>query len=811
MSFTLMWLALAPSIVSVEPTVDFLWVRRGEGSAPTRAAGVAADGHGNAYILETSGATGSAKYLHLAKFDRTGMFLWVRNVVGGVYNSEGEPTSWGNKLALDKAGNAYVTGNASAGRTGDITLTNRFTEAFLAKYDSNGTLAWSTTGLGGLSSSIAVNDRGHICVTGGSGKEIFITKCDSEGHLLWTRYAGDEASVWSLGVALDRFGNSIITGSFQQKIKFGDTQLIDGSGGDIFVAKYDADGNPVWALGGEGPGNRNTDWGTGVAVNSDGHIYVTGAFQGNTSFAGGSLTALNSSGSHLFVAKLDNAGSLQWISQSGPKSTGAEGRGIAVDVRGDIYVTGFFGGSESFGSINLGASGPGDMFIAKYRPNGNLLWVKQAGGIDADSGRSVATDEHGNAYIAGEFGLFQSNSPAVFGQSTLTARGQPDVFLLKTGVAPVLVNGQIGYGFELKDTHSDLKSVEVRLQTRFENGSIFYTLDGTQPTFVSAKYMTPFKVERSVMLRMIAYDTSFNSEEFDPVPINFLRNPLNLWTLGGGAIQGNPPNDFFREDAVVQLTAVPDTGWSFLNWSGDASGTNAVINLTMERSKTVQAIFGTAVKTNPVGSGSVLLAPQLSLYPYGTSVRVTAVPSRQAFFALWGGDSSGNDNPLTFSVNTANPTISALFSPLAVGRSSLVVLTTGKGDIELIPKSNVYTNGQAVTVRAIPRMGQEFLSWSGDAVGKVNPLVVVMNGSRVITANFSGASYLVRIDTTRILSNGSFQLGGISERGDRLRVQTSQNLASWSDLATLTNYAGYFQFTDTSVNTAVRFYRIIGD
>ena len=91
----------------------------------------------------------------------------------------------------------------------------------------------------------------------------------------------------------------------------------------------------------------------------------------------------------------------------------------------------------------------------------------------------------------------------------------------------------MGYSFDFKDFGGDLKSVQVQLQTRFDKGTIFYTLDGKEPTFAATKYTVPFSVDRSLLLRMVAYDTNFNADEIPPVPINLLRSRLSAWTLGG--------------------------------------------------------------------------------------------------------------------------------------------------------------------------------------------------------------------------------------------------------------------------------------
>ena len=71
----------------------------------------------------------------------------------------------------------------------------------------------------------------------------------------------------------------------------------------------------------------------------------------------------------------------------------------------------------------------------------------------------------------------------------------------------------------------------------------------------------------------------------------------------------------------------PTPGWTFLQWLGDATGTNPVVNLSMTRNKTVQAVFGTTLNTTAAGSGSIVVSPVSPWYPYGSQVRCTAVPT----------------------------------------------------------------------------------------------------------------------------------------------------------------------------------------
>ena len=84
-------------------------------------------------------------------------------------------------------------------------------------------------------------------------------------------------------------------------------------------------------------------------------------------------------------------------------------------------------------------------------------------------------------------------------------------------------------------------------------------------------------------------------------------------------------------DAFAVVTATPMPGWSFLNWFGDASGINPIINISVTRNKYVQAVFGTLL-TNSV---FMSLYPQADFYPYGTTVKLTGLPPSGTYFVSW--------------------------------------------------------------------------------------------------------------------------------------------------------------------------------
>jgi len=171
-------------------------------------------------------------------------------------------------------------------------------------------------------------------------------------------------------------------------------------------------------------GGTSPDYGYGIATDSSGNSYVTGYFEGTASF--GTITLTSSGYIDIFIAKLDSSGNWLWVKKAGGTNYDG-GYGIAIDSSGNSYVTGYFQGSASFGTITLTSnSNSRDIFVAKLDSSGNWLWAKQAGGTSPDYSYGIAIDSSGNSYVTGYFW-----GTASFGTTTLTSSGDIDIFVAK--------------------------------------------------------------------------------------------------------------------------------------------------------------------------------------------------------------------------------------------------------------------------------------------------------------------------------------------------------------------------------------------
>ncbi|MBI3500343.1 MAG: gliding motility-associated C-terminal domain-containing protein [Bacteroidetes bacterium] len=370
-------------------------------------------------------------------------------------NGTGADAGW--SVATDKAGNVYVAGNFSSLSINfnGITLYNASAGAsdiFLVKYDSFGNVLWAKRA-GGKGNDgcwgIATDASGNICMTGffysspitfgtinlynvSGSSDVFTAKYSPSGTVLWAQEGGGTNSNTSCGysVATDISGNVYITGIFlAPSIVFG-SDTLHNTGNyqwyNVFLVKYTSAGGEVWAKSMGGVGQSQ---GFGVTTDAGGNVIFTGAFWSPTiPFGSFILTNTSSGGGNIFIAKYDAAGNALWAKNFGNGYN--ESYSVTTDTWGNAYITGYFKYAPvTIGTYTLSNAGDNDFFIAKYSPNGSVIWTQRAGGAKQDQGYCVATDKFGNVYATGGF----LSSSITFGSVTLTAPagGMDPMFIVK--------------------------------------------------------------------------------------------------------------------------------------------------------------------------------------------------------------------------------------------------------------------------------------------------------------------------------------------------------------------------------------------
>ena len=210
---------------------------------------------------------------------------------------------------------------------------------------------------------------------------------------------------------------------------------------------------------------------------------------------------------------------------------------------------------------------------------------------------------------------------------------------------------------------------------------------------------------------------------------------------GHGTVTRQPDQPTYLDGTTVRITAVPDAGYKFAGWGGDAAGLGAnPLNVLMNSNKTITALFVPIVTysltTTVAGGlgGTVSRNPNLTSYAPGATVQVLGMPSPGYYLHHWSGDASGSANPITVTMNS-NKTISAYFAPKPTYTLTITV-PNGHGSVTRTPSKSAYYSGESVVLTPVPASGYIFDHWGGSASGTTHPLTVVMNANKTISAYF---------------------------------------------------------------------------
>jgi hypothetical protein len=354
---------------------------------------------------------------------------------------------YGYGITTDNAGNVYVVGKyeeVDANFSGTLVPCQGNHDIFTAKYAPSGALTWIRTA-GGITGDYAWGvacDNSYVYVTGeieGAGEtiefvgssitltavgsnDIFVAKYDVSGNLLWAKSAGGSEYEKGIAVAYDNSGNVYVCGLYTGTVIFGGTTTIHNTNNgtaDLFVAKYDADGNFLWVRHAGSPGR---DEAKGIKCDAAGNVYITGMYSEGCVFESQTLTTHNPPNwFDIFLAKYDPSGNLQWVKTAGGDYDDVAW-GLVMDNSGNLIIAGEYN-AYNF-EYALTTTGMADVFVAAYNTSGNLLWARGAGGTQIDRARGLGTDGT-NLFITGQFG-----GTANFGSHSVSSADSSDVFIV---------------------------------------------------------------------------------------------------------------------------------------------------------------------------------------------------------------------------------------------------------------------------------------------------------------------------------------------------------------------------------------------
>ena len=337
----------------------------------------------------------------------------------------------GRGVAVDASGNTYVTGVLES--NDDNAYDGVQADAFVAKYSPSGGLEWNVTvggpGIEARGRAIAVDEAGNVYVTGfvqgsdvdfGNGRvvstnysseDVLIWKLDTDGVTQWVHAIGDNTGnrEAGIGIAVDDTGGAYVTGRFHGVVDFdpatGGSAVLNSNGStDGFVAKYLSDGSFDWV---HHIAGSNVEQGDAIALAPDGSVRVSGRFYDATNFdpGGTDVTIMSRDNADTFLLALTGSGGFGWVRRVGGDAE-VLGTGVAADAAGNVYLAGFFRDEIDFDDDDVAdatASGLADAYVAKFDASGAFQWGRYIGPGNVTLALGLTVDADGDSYTVGTF------------------------------------------------------------------------------------------------------------------------------------------------------------------------------------------------------------------------------------------------------------------------------------------------------------------------------------------------------------------------------------------------------------------------
>lgn len=350
----------------------------------------------------------------------------------------------------------------------------------------------------------SAKDRyGNLYVTGytkgdldGPGPQIhvgsfdfYVMKLNPQGEIKWIRQFGSPGEDTALAIAVDHWGYVYVTGQIGGDLDPNDDQVfLEGEGeDDVFLMKLDEYGHVQWL---RQFGTTADDAGFGLALDILGNPSVAGYTLGDMD---GNGPNVNAGQDDIFVAAFDVAGNQRWINQIG-SSEADVAYSTAIDVRGNIYVTGFSYGDLDGAAPQVNAGGM-DIIALKLNWYGEVKWIRQFGTAGDDNGYAITADRHRRLYVTGFVsGDLDGNGPDVH-------LGDSDVVVLK-----MQRNGDLMWSRQIGTAGNDF-GLGVAVDSRgaiYATGTVFGDLDGPGPqAYQGRRDIAVVKFSRSGATRWI--------------------------------------------------------------------------------------------------------------------------------------------------------------------------------------------------------------------------------------------------------------------------------------------------------------------
>ncbi|WP_276133406.1 gliding motility-associated C-terminal domain-containing protein [Polluticoccus soli] len=537
----------------------------------------------------------------VAKYSSAGAFYWVVPIQSD-YGEEVE------SVALDAEGNVYIGGqfknlvdfDPSPSATATFNSVNDGT-AFLAKYTTNGQYQWAHTfGKPGITMTdnliraIAIDAQSNLYVAGvfqgvnndfdpspanaatlsASGKyDALVAKYDKDGNYLWAINIQSESTDDALDIKLDKSGHLYVCGNvygdtvdFDPRTTAGIQTLANSNGNpNIFIAKYDLNGNYIW---GKVMGSVGMDMSWSLRVSGE-YIYNTGFFSGPLDLnPNASPVEVNSKGlMDLYLVKYDSAGNYKCHLTIG-SSDNDVGRDVLISPVGDLYLTGGYSNDADFdisqNEKKIAANGKEDILFAKYK------WDCAREGLPLKDTVVVACD---TPYILEEVSMFETGVYGVFRGDTAIV---VDLTIASPLLRPAFSNSK---PLENEPVHFTNESKGALAQTwDFGDGSTSEEADPEHMYLKSGSYKVCLTIYNEVCTAKVCHAVDAIAEPAVGVPTGFSPNgdgKNDILYVRGGAVKTIHLVLYNRWGQKIFETNDINQGWDG-TYDGQQQGLDAV-------------------------------------------------------------------------------------------------------------------------------------------------------------------------------------------------------------------------------------------
>lgn len=312
-------------------------------------------------------------------------------------------------------------------------------------------------------------DFGGVVLESNGTADIFIAKYDKNGQLLWANCAGGGTNWYEGGnsICIDKNGNCYLSGSFIGKGKFNNKTIQSYSDSyDAFICKYSESGDILWV---NKIGGDDIDGGYQIELDSEGNVVFAGKFDSDKVWLDDQTYIDGVTREALIMAKYNAQGKLIWQKKL-YESSSVKGFCFDLDILDNIYAAGSFWLSAYFENDTIESAIYTDKFISKYSKEGNRHWLKQIGGSISIICTSIYLDHIGNIYTSGHY-----YDTIYFDDKLLVSKGESDIYLAKHDTSGN-VNWVTSAGDDNLDESFDLAyslTDEIFLIGRFEDSIQF--------------------------------------------------------------------------------------------------------------------------------------------------------------------------------------------------------------------------------------------------------------------------------------------------------------------------------------------------